>query len=355
MNRLMLKRLLDVNDFPCVSIMLHTYRTSPENQKTTIRIKSLLKEAEEKLVEQMSKREAEPLIQKMKELADTVDVRNTMEGLALFVSKDFAEKVDLPFSVKERIIIDKTFATRDIIKGMNRSTKYYILELSLSGARLFYSYRNEAIEIVGHGFPVESDFDDVYLNPTDMSREKEKYIKEFFNNVDKAFQSIYNEDPQPLILAGVTKNLAYYTDVCDHKNVIAGKLEGNYEETKAHELGKKAWPIVREIKQKERQKLIEDLSNAVGAHKAAFDLADLWRFANEGRISVLLIEEDYEQRAYLNNNNELIFDSKNSINGAMEDAVDEIAEIVVGKGGEVVFLEKDQLNDFGKIAGILRY
>ncbi|MFW5792817.1 MAG: hypothetical protein ACOCWC_00935 [Bacteroidota bacterium] len=355
MNRLFLNKLLKVNEYPCVSILLKTYRTSPDNQKTTLTLKKLVKETEEKLLETMTKREAEPYINEIKKIIETVDVRSNMDGLALFVSKNFSDKVDLPFPVKDRVIIDKTFATRDIIKGLNRSTRYYILELSLHGARLFYCFRDEAIEVNNDIFPVKSEFDSLNLNPADISREKEKYIKEFFNNVDKLFQSIFKEDPAPLVLAGVKKNIAYYTEVCDNKSAIAGTLDGNYENAKAHEMGKLTWPIIDSLKQEERQRLIDELHEATGAHKSAFDISDLWRFAKEGRVNILIIEEDFEQKAYLNNKGDLILNSEDSINGAIEDAVDELAEIVMNKGGRVVFVEKGQLNDFGKIAGILRY
>ncbi len=355
MNQLTLNKLLKAKGYPCISILLPTYRTVPENQKTNIRIKRLVKEAEERLLENMTKRESAKLIEAMKKLADSVDTRTNLDGLALFISNQVAEKVDIPFNIRERVIIDETFATRDIIKGINRSIRYYVLEISLYGARLFHCFRDEALEINDYGFPAKSDFDDVYLNPKDMSREKEKYIKEFFNKVDKQFQSIYNEDPQPLVLAGVKKNLAFYKEICDNKSAVAGALEGNYEESKPHEIGKKAWPIIKNLKEKERNNIINELKNAIGAHKSAFGLNDIWRYANEGRIETLIVEEDYDLKAYLNQKNELILNDSNSDYRVIEDVVDEIAEFVIEKGGKVVFLENGQLEKFGKIAGILRY
>ena len=355
MNQLILNKLLKIKEYPCVSILLPTYRTVPDNQKTAIRLKKLAKEAEEKLLEKMSKREANDLIKNIHKLAESVDTRNNLDGLALFISKDVVKKVDLPFTVRERVIIDETFATRDIIKGINRSITYYVLEISLYGARLFSCIRDEAHEIDDFDFPVKSAYDDFYLNPKDMSREKEKWVKEFFNKVDKQFQSLYNEHPQPLILAGVTKNLAFFREVCDNKAVIAAILEGNYEEAKAHEIVKKAWPLMKSLKQTERDSSVKELQDAIGAHKSAFDIADIWRYAIEGRVNTLLVEDDYEKKAYLNDKNDIVLENSKPEYRVMEDAIDELAEIVVEKGGNIVFLENGQLNKYGKIAAILRY
>ncbi len=356
MDKQLLNSLMQVKEYPCVSIIFPTHRTAPDNQKNAIRLKKMVREASDRLEQELGKKEAKDWIEKIQNLASKVDISRTLDGLALFVSKEVTQMVDIPFRVRERLIIDKTFATRDLIMGVNRATHYYILDLSLFRARLLSCFREQAIEITDNGFPLQSEFTELELNPTDFSREKEKQIKEFFNKVDKLFLSNYNGEPTRLVLAGVQKNLALYREVADAKDIIFEQLEGNHEAMSAHDLGKKAWEVVREKTRKERHSALNELQRALSAKKLASGISDVWRLANEGRIGTLVAEQEFHIPAGLEENNTLVLDTSNlPENKIMPDAVDEVAEIVMEKGGKVVFVDDGTLGNHHKIAAILRY
>lgn len=356
MDKKLLDSIMQEKEYPCVSIILPTYRTAPDNQKNAIRLRNLVREASDKLLEEMGKRASAELIKKIELLASKVDISHTLDGLALYVSKNREEMVDIPFRVRERVIIDKTFATRDLIMGVNRATHYYVLDVSLHRARLLSCYRDQAREIKENGFPVESDFTMLELNPSDFSREKDKQIKEFFNKVDKLFLSNYHVGDTRLVLAGVQRNLSFYREVADVKGILSGQIEGNYESVSAHDLGKKAWQVVREQNRKQRHNALNELQKAQSMQRLASGISEVWRFANEGRVSTLVTEQDYHVAAGLDDNNVLVLDtSELPEHDVMPDAIDEVAEIVVEKGGKVVFVDDGSLGNHHKIAAVLRY
>ncbi len=356
MDKSLLNKLMEVKEYPCVSILLPTHRTAPDNQKNAIRLKKLVRQASDMLEKDLGKRESKGLVDKIGKLAAKVDISRTLDGLALFVNKDIEQMVDIPFRVKERVIIDKTFATRDLIKSINRGTDYFVLDLSLHRARLISCFREQANEITQNGFPMQSEFEMLELNPSDFSREKKKQIKEFFNRVDKVFLSNYQLDSTKLVIASVQKNLSLYREAADSKGIIYDQLEGNYEATSVHDLGKKAWEVVREKNKKERHSALNEIQNAISAQKLASGITEVWRFANEGRIDMLVVEEDYNISAASGNDNNIILDvSDFPDKDIMPDAVDEVAEIVVNKGGKVVFVDNGTLSKYHKIAAILRY
>jgi hypothetical protein len=86
-----LKELKDIFSESCVSIILNTHRTSPDNEKDTIALKNLCKEAEERLLADERKRDAKLLIKHLQELASQIDHRHNLESLILFVNEDLAE------------------------------------------------------------------------------------------------------------------------------------------------------------------------------------------------------------------------------------------------------------------------
>ena len=79
------------------------------------------------------------------------------------------------------------------------------------------------------------------------------------------------------------------------------------------------------------------------------------RLANDGRGKVLLVEKNYHVPAVVTENGGLEVVKEPGGTDVMDDAVDEIIETVLLKGGEVELMDDDELSNHRKIALILRY
>src|SRR6516165_9326674 len=110
-----LKRLQGQQDYPSLSLLAPTHRTAPASQKDRVVVKNLATEGLKRLEGEFKKREVSALVQNLNKLIDRVDWEHAIEGLALFASRDVATSVSLPFRPKARVVIDETFATRDLV------------------------------------------------------------------------------------------------------------------------------------------------------------------------------------------------------------------------------------------------
>ena len=89
MNRHDVRLLQTIREYPSVSIILPTYRTAPENLKDPIRVKNLVKEAEDRLLQEFTWREVDSLTTHLHNLVERLDYQYMTEGLAIYVNKDF--------------------------------------------------------------------------------------------------------------------------------------------------------------------------------------------------------------------------------------------------------------------------
>ena len=80
MNRGEVKLLQQINGYPAVTITLPTHRTSPENRQDPIRVKNLVEQATKRLLEEFSKREIAPLLDRLERLVEGIDYRHTLNG-----------------------------------------------------------------------------------------------------------------------------------------------------------------------------------------------------------------------------------------------------------------------------------
>lgn len=141
MNRHDIRLLQAVQGYPAVTITLPTHRTSPDNKQDPIRIKNLVDQVTDRLQKEFPRRDLARLLNRLVKLVGEIDYRHTLDGLAIFANKDFARAFQVPFKLRERLVIDQTFKVRDLLFALHRTPRYWVLALSEKPTRLYEGMR----------------------------------------------------------------------------------------------------------------------------------------------------------------------------------------------------------------------
>ncbi len=361
MNRTDIQLLQAIRGYPALSILLPTHRTAPANHQDPIRVKNLVRQAQERLLAEFSQRDLAGLFARLDQLVNTIDYRYTLDGLALFVNADIARAFMLPFTLKERVVVDESFATRDLVFALNRTPRYWVLALSEQPTRLFEGTRETLIEVTGNGFPINHTGpggQQAISNKPDINRSayRDEHHRIFFRQVDAAFKPFMVADPLPLAVVGVDRYLAFFQEVSAYTNEIITTMTGNHDKTAAHELGKLVWPLVKSSLTARRQGYLQELDAAVGAQKYVSTIGEAWRLGHEGRGSLLLVEEDFHYPARVDASGMHLTPADDpSAPDVLDDAVDDLIEIVLAHGGRVAFVDNGALAQHQQVALVLRY
>lgn len=361
MNRHEIQLLQQIEGYPSLTITLPTHRTAPENQQDAIRLKNLAEQAVARLLTEFNKREIAPLIGRLDELISSIDIRYLQDGLVLFVNRDFGRAVYLPFVLKERVTVGKTFYTRDLVFAMNRTPRYWVLVLSEKPTRLYEATRDTLIEIQEGGFPI------MHTGPGGeeplpggfgirKSAYRDEYHRKFFRQVDANLKPFLADDPLPIVVTGVTRFLAFFSEVSSCQDSVMATLRGNYDKLSPYELSQKIWPVAEKAFARQRQQIMVELDRAVKERKYVSTVGEVWRLAKEGRGRLLLVEQDFHFPAQVDETGmHLLPAGEADAAQTMDDAVDEIVESVLNQRGRVVFVDNGQLKAHQRIALILRY
>ena len=356
MNYTYISKIKNVEANPAVTIYMNTNRTFPENNQDSINLKNLISEAEKRIINEYGKKESIQISEKLKEFVSEIDHNYNLDSLIIFVSSDFLEFIRLPVKVKDNVIIDDKFATKPLIRSMLQTENYYILCLSRKTVRLIEAINDSVVtEINDTSFPFQNES---YIDSDDIKKAwastYDNHAKEFFNKADKLFKHYHNKNPKPVILAGDGRNISYYKEVADNKNIIIGYIEGNFDDTKNHEIVKQASKVIDKYILDKQEKAIEELALAQKEQKLLLDLNDIYRAAKEGKGSKLLVEKNYFQPAIVENN-VLTLKDDSTEPSVTDDIINEIIDFVIQFNGSVVFVLVDQMKDYNKIALITRY
>lgn len=349
----LIQKLLNESGKACVTIMLETHRTHPDNEKDPLSLKNLLKEGEKRLTSEYDSALAEQRIEALNKLSDSVDHSHNKEGLLLVVNDSIAEVHQLPVKFDNRVVIDNTFATRDIVRASRQRSEYYVLVLSRRQARLIAASNNHVDVENLDGFPMINDIVPDDKHEMTMAQGSDNITEGFFNKVDKVVQRIVNQNPAPVVLATEERNHDHYRKVMD-RPVLIGHLNRNRDDEAAADIVREAWPIVKTYLKEQNKERIADLKKAVNEQRYLSDLSDIWRAVNEGRGRTIFVEHGYFQPALIENNQVIPKDSAEG-NNVVDDIVDEMIEQNLKHGGDAIFLEKEDLNDFHGLALTTRY
>jgi len=355
MNQL-LQKVRNIYREGCVTITLNTHRTRPDNEKDPINLKNLVKEAEKRLFNDYDKRFVWPLMKKLNDLVDNIDHSHNLESLVIFACRDFAEYTRLPVSLENRVVVDDTFATRDLIRAMHQQSAYYVLVLSRQQARLIEAFNDKEVEEKSGIFPIKNKLYTTDREKLSTVKGQDNLIEEFFNRVDKAVNETIKDNPLPIFLATETRNYHHYVKVTDKKDLITGHINQNRDAEKAGSIVNEVWRAMIGLIKKRNHERLTELNKAVSTNKYMTDYNEIWNAIIHGRGKTLFVKKGFFKPALLINNEVIPVDEhKKDQKGIIDDIIDEMIDQNLKYGGDTVFIEGDEIKKFGNVVLITRY
>lgn len=353
-----LSNLKDIVAENCVTILMNTHRTRPENEKDPIVLKNLVKEAALRLHANENKRDAKALVERLEDLAAQVDHNHNQESLALFVNEDIAEYLQMPIKVVNRVVVDHTFATRDLVRAKHLETHYYVLVLNQQKVRLLHAFNDQLVAEIREGFPIENDqfYSTNSAERSNASRQSH-LMAEFFNRVDKVLNKVRKSKPMPVLICSEESNYHEYLKIADQKQSIYGTcLNSNYPDDKEQVIITESWEIVKGYVKDKNEARKAELQQAVSQNQFLSDTNEIWQAIQQGKIQTLFIEKGKFQAARMEGGQiQHISDDLRDAKDVIDDIYDELIRENMNHGGDVVFLNDGELAKFNGFGAVTRY
>ncbi|MBN1884848.1 MAG: hypothetical protein JW876_04935 [Candidatus Krumholzibacteriota bacterium] len=230
---------------------------------------------------------------------------------------------------------------------MRLSTHYYVLSLSGSASRLYEAFRDGLTDIQNELFPISSSpgiKDDAAPPVTDSE------LKEFITKADQHFDHYLLQDPLQFIVVGSRSDLSIFDEVTSHRDVLLGRVEGDYIAASPSDLGKITWAIVKRAMAGSRAQSAYNLETAERAKNVVSGINAVAKSIRSTAGDTLFVEEDYSLKGAIRKAGSYFFVSEElDIQDEFDDAVDSVVEKVLENDGRVVFLKNGSLERFKKI------
>lgn len=381
-----LKSLIEHPKTSCISIYMPAHKAGPPIRQDPIRFKNLLKEAEERLVEAgIRHTDALEFLKPAQEL-DTPDFwRHQDQGLVVFIAPDFFGYYRLPCDFDELVVVTDHFHIKPLFPLLIEDGRFYILNLSQEGIKLFEATRYSIEEIELEDLPQTMDEALLYnetakdgqfriatskggtSNPFQQpgafhgqgspdQDEPQQDILQYFHLVDDAVHKhLRNQRKKaPLVLAGVEYLLPLYRMTNSYPHLMEEGITGSQKLTEPEALRDEVWKIVAPYFEQSRQEAVQSYHELAATGQASNKLEEIVPASYYKQVDALFVAVDREQWGLFDPNTNTVYRHENKETGD-DDLLDFAAIHTWLNGGTVYAVEPEKLPDQAPIAAVLRY
>ena len=342
-----------VRCYPAVSLLMNTTPSPALTGPEAVRLNQLLAQATRRLHEEGPGGDAAAALANLERLVDDAVGGPTSNALALYAGPRTALAVRLPVEVRERVVVDPTFATRDLVRSLHRTPRHAVLVLSSREARLFEGAGDQLRPARTSTFPLR----DPRQRQNDGARadREDKDTAAFFRTVDRALATYLRLHPAPLVLAGSKRALASFTGLSANLGRLAGTIPVNLTTEPLSVLAERIRPALESYLVSRQQEALALLDKRVGARRAVSGMVDSWLAARTEGPEMLAVEQGLFYPARLSDDGDLLVPAIDVEHPeVMDDAVDELIELVLERGGWVALVDDGALAAHDRVALTLR-
>lgn len=328
-----------LREYPSMSILVPVDPGQRLSDVDHRRIQRRVDDLARRLLDDVDAATTVEVMERLHALLDEVSEQPAQRSVALFASPSTSIAHHLHIEVRERTVVDDTFATRDLLDELRRTVSFVAATVSDRVVQVFEGAGDVLTPLRRRGLPMERLTDE-----TDASWERRTV----------ALLRRVGSGSLPLVVFGAGRRVATL--------VRAGGVEpaavilGNHDRTAWATLAELARGPLADWAGARHAMALHRLDQARGRRKLASGLDEVWSLAEESRVEMLVVERNYAVPVRLEGAHLVPVDEAEiEAPDVVDDAVDDLIEAVALRRGEVVIVPDGVLAPFDRVAAVLRF
>ncbi len=369
------KKLSEQRGEFCVSIYLPTDRAGVEVKQGAIRLKNLLKQAEQELASfGMRTPEIRKLLEPVHELAENAGFwQYQADGLAIFRSPERFGYYRLPLKFQELVVVSDRFHVKPLLRLFTEDGRFYLLTLRKNEIHFFLCSRfglrelelpattpkslQDYRRIVGvqkqevvhkEGAPL------AYHGHGERAEDDKEELRDFFRYIDKGVHELLRSETAPLVLAAVDYYVPIYREVNSYPHLAEAAVTGSPVGRRPEELQEEAWRLLEPHFRQQRAKAAARFQELAGSPRTSNDVRAIVPAAYNGKVEELFVAVDEQIWGHFNpDTQEVHIHEQRQIGDA--DLLDFAAIQTLVHRGRVFAVSPGEVPGGNHVAAIFRY
>ena len=342
--------LLEERPGPCISVYLPSPRDAPDA------LHRLAEQAAKTLRREYADIDVEELLLPLRRFPLEAEA-----ATALFLSRDEdVHAFDLSGPVPARGVVGESFDLKPILRSTQSYDRFHLLVLQPGSIKLYEGDSERLTLVKADDVPLTAAA--TLLTPAAQpagttpgmaaARSDTKTdCARFFRAVDRGVtEHVTQRANLPLLVVGPREQLAVFRAVARNPRLLPEIVEQNSTTLDERRLHIQVWPIIEPHLDRQTERLAEDYHVGNARRLASDSLPQVVSFAHDGRIGLLLIEQDRTIPGRIDPRNGTV-----EVSPEGDDILDALAELVLRRKGRVVVMPSGRMPTASGVAGVFRY
>ncbi len=276
----------------------------------------------------------------------------TDRGLAILVSPEGAHVLHLRVAPRDRVVLDPSFATRDLVRSAAEDPPFLLLALDSRAARLFEYDQRYLGPVLAHDFPMLRDVTVESSRPAADPGARREASRAFLRQAAGRLRERLVEGELPVVLVAGERTAAEFLALGGAPRIAAV----------VHATGTRM--SLGELEERGRAALAEHVSDAAAAaldmvhvrlaqRRAVAGLTGAWQAVRQYEPEVLVVERSFAP-AVRPDGGLLAPAADPEEVGVVDDMVDELIEVALARGAQVVAVPDGSLARYGRVVLAVR-
>lgn len=352
----------------CISIFIPTHRAGKEviemiDQKN---LKNQVKKVRSFL--SLSRADKDTVDELLKPIEDLIEDngfwKHQSDGLAIFRNHDQFIYFTIPVYFDTYFYVNDHFYLLPLLPYINDDDRFYLLALSLSGAKLFEGFPHridefetrgilpeEPGEVLGYDFKEKNlQFRSGQTGGTQAlfhghgggKDEKKTETLKYFRAIHEGVMKILEERDVPMVLAAVDYLVPLYREVSDYKYLVQKFISGNPEHEDPVLLHEKARQILMGYFNRRRTEKVSAFEQALSEIRASYKPEEIIPAAINQRVDTLFVSKPSELWGIFDKEtNEIMI--RNEGDGQISSLLNLAAVHTILNNGSVYLMDSDKM------------
>lgn len=309
-----------------VSLYMPLHPKNGERQQDALRLRNLLKEAEQKLTANGATNfERDALLDQAHAFLEAMSLEDSSaKGLVLFSAPPFFAVYPCPLSFSDRVMVDQHLYIKPLLPLLIETGAFYVLTLSENRVRLLHGTREGLSEItvpemaqslkqalaseqvekqhqvrtIGLRAGTGARMGLFYGRGEGTDDEKDRLTR-FLTMISHRVDQALRAEHAPLIAAGVESLVSIYRAVNEYVGLTEEFVPGNPERWSGEALHERAWSIAQLKFKAPLEQALKRYEQLGGTPRASRALRRIMPAALQGRIETLFLEAEQDRWGYL--------------------------------------------------------
>jgi hypothetical protein len=348
------------------------HRRKTEARADSILFRNLCREVEQILTDDTDPATTREILGKLRSLDEPEFWAHGSEGVAVFASMDSFACYRLPMELPTLQVVGPTFHTKPLLRYLQTGLSYYLLVVSLHKVALYDGWGEGLQELPLYDVPGsleeviqfsggekrahqrgETRFHHVQGEGGDFQKTD---LEKFFREVAKGLaRNGLKNSRKPLILAMHKHQQGMFRKVAQLPGLLAEGIDSDAARMAPEDLCAEAKRILEPRFERRLAELKEEYGLAASKGQGSDDLVKVAKAVAAGRVSLLCVETGRRFWGLLDRKSGEIVPGEPRKNAYDVDLFDELAEMALGQGAEVLVLPPPKMPARTGVAAVFRY